>query len=301
MHQKYMTKWALFVVVVFSLISCEEENHGIIFDEPAPVLKDTTYITSNVPAQPNKKVLLEDLTGVRCVNCPQAAAKAHELSLKYKDELVVMGVYLTAQPQFTAPWQGFERLSTAVAQEIANAIGNPQGLPSGYVDRYKFGGSTAAFGVNLWDGYIQQRLGTSPVKIELDYANGTDNKRVFKTKLTYVAPVAQQHKLALYIIENDIISKQSTIPGDSIWNGVDYQKVTSGYIDDYSHQHVLRTAVTQPLGELLTAPLERGRVFEKDLEFEWPAAWKQNKSYLIAVVINAQDESVVQVEKIKLY
>lgn len=300
MRLSNLTRSIFWSALFLGLVSCEEENHGIIFDEPAPVLKDTNYITTSVPASPFKKVLLEDLTGVRCVNCPQAAEKAHELSLKYKDTLVVMGVYLTAQPQFTAPWQGFERLSTAVAQEIANAVGNPQGLPSGYIDRYKFGGSVAAFNTNLWEGYIKQRMGVSPVKIDLDFANAADNKRIIKTKITYTQDVSQQHKLALYIIENDIISKQSTIPGDSIWNGVGYQKVTSGYIEDYSHQHVLRTAVTLPLGELLTAPLVAGRVFEKEREFEWPAAWKQNKCYLIAVIINAQDESVVQVEKIKL-
>jgi len=293
-------------IITFFFVSCEEENPGIIFTNPPKLLKDTSYVTTDYGPSVYKKILLEDLTGVRCVNCPDAAARAKELKDKYGDTLVVVGLYLKSSnlQQFTAPWSGFLDLRTNEAEAVANAVGVPSALPNGYVDRYKFGGTQAAFVINQWDNYIKQRRGESPVKIWLDYEMGANNNIILKTRVTYTKTTTdKQHKIALYITENDIISKQSTMSdtvSKTIWNGKEY--VTSkGYLDDYSHQHVLRTSVTFPLGQLLNQPLELGRVFEKDFPFEWPAAWNRNKSYLVAVVLDASDESVVQVEEIKLY
>ena len=40
-----------------------------------------------------RKVLLEDYTGFKCVNCPAAAHEAHLLQEFYGDQMVVMGVH----------------------------------------------------------------------------------------------------------------------------------------------------------------------------------------------------------------
>lgn len=290
----------------FILVSCEEENPGIIFTNPPTLLKDTSYVTTDYGPSVYKKILLEDLTGVRCVNCPDAAAKAKELKGVYGDTLVVVGLYLRSPNlnQFTAPWSGFPDLRSNEAEVIANAVGVPSSLPNGYIDRYKFGGTQAAFVINQWDNYVKQRRGESPVKVWLNFEIGANNNMILKTRLTYTKDISgKQHKLALYITENDIFSKQSTMSdtvSNTIWNGKEFTK-SKGYLDDYSHQHVLRTAVTLPLGQLLNQPLELGRVFEKDFPFEWPSVWNRNKAYLVAVVIDSYDESVVQVEEIKLY
>jgi hypothetical protein len=280
---KFRLLYLLFGVLLW--VGCKEENPGILFTDPIQPLKDTTYVISPAPSSVYKKVLLEDLTGVRCVNCPQAAEKAAELKLKFKDSLVVIGLYLKAMPQFTFPWTDVD-LRTDDAEVIASAVGTPSSLPAGFVDRVKFG-NQASLLINQWEPYIQQRRGISPVTISLSYENVDLNELVFYTKLTYTQDRSNaQHKLALYITENNILGKQSSIGGS---------------IEDYLHQHVLRGSVTLPLGNILNAPLVAGRVFEQDIPFTWNTKWDQNNAYLVAVVINAQDESVVQVEEIKLY
>ena len=55
------------------LVSCEEEPPGINYT-PTKVAFEETYIdASNVPTPQLREVLVEDISGVRCVNCPDAA------------------------------------------------------------------------------------------------------------------------------------------------------------------------------------------------------------------------------------
>ena len=60
---------------MLGLISCSEELPPVIMTEEEKPLLDTFYIGS-VPAASVKKVLLFDVTGVRCNNCPKAAVLA---------------------------------------------------------------------------------------------------------------------------------------------------------------------------------------------------------------------------------
>jgi hypothetical protein len=280
-------------LLIFSLlfVACKEDNPGIILEEVVVPLLDTSYVVTDPGISSYKKILLEDLTGVRCVNCPRAAKKAAELSTKYNDTVVVMALYIKSfETQFTSPYEGFPDLRTDEAEIIMGAVGTPTGLPNGFVDRFKFG-SQAAMIDHEWENKINLRIGAvSPVRIELDFTKDNTNEVIFKTKLTYtIDQSSSQHKLALYITENDIISKQATNePG------------RGGYIDDYSHQHVLRKAITIPLGEILKENLVVGRVFEKEMKFEWPQSWNIEKSYLVAVIIDVKDESVIQVAEISL-
>ena len=272
-------------------VACKEDNPGVILEEVAVPLLDTSYVVADPGISSYKKILLEDLTGVRCVNCPRAAKKAAELSAKYNDTVVVMALYIKSfEAQFTSPYEGFPDLRTDEAEIIMGAVGTPTGLPNGFVDRFKFG-SQAAMIDHEWENKIKLRIGAvSPVRIELDFTKDNTNEVIFKTKLTYTSDQSSsQHKLALYITENDIISKQATNePG------------TGGYIENYSHQHVLRKAITIPLGEILKENLVVGRVFEKEMKFEWPQSWNIEKSHIVAVVIDVKDESVIQVAEISL-
>jgi hypothetical protein len=289
------------LAIALFLMGCREDNPGITFRDPVVALRDTTYITGNIPSASAKKILLEDITGVRCVNCPQAAEMAAKMKDKFGKQLVLMALYLRQLPQFTSAWAGHTDLRSDIASEIVNAVGVPTGLPNGYVDRHRFGNS-AALDFNEWESRIENRKGESPILLKLRYENGPGDSIIFKTSITYTQNLSdKQHKLALYITENDIPSKQSSINGSRIWNGKNYQEVTTGYIDDFRHQHVLRGAVTQSLGDLLEASLERGRVFEKDFIYPWPDKWVRSNAYLVAVVIDVSTESVVDVEEIPLY
>ena len=58
--------------------ACEEVPPAIDFSEPVVPSKDSTYTVSTEPPAQHKAVLIEDITGVRCINCPDAALKAKD-------------------------------------------------------------------------------------------------------------------------------------------------------------------------------------------------------------------------------
>ena len=86
------------------------------------------------PGENVKKVLLEDFTGQKCPNCPEAAALANNLKTIYGEQLVLLTVHAgfysvpDATGNFTADYR------TTVGNDL-NSYFPFLGYPSGMVDR----------------------------------------------------------------------------------------------------------------------------------------------------------------------
>ena len=65
--------------MALAFTACEEIPPYIDYSVPVVPKKDTTYIASVIPAAQHKAVIIEDITGVRCNNCPSAAQKAMDI------------------------------------------------------------------------------------------------------------------------------------------------------------------------------------------------------------------------------
>jgi hypothetical protein len=274
-----------FLALAFS--SCEEIPPYIDFTKPT-VSKDTTYVASIVPAAQHKAVLIEDVTGVRCNNCPSAAQKALDIvTQKSEDSVVVMALYSgDYNTFFTAPWPGFINVNSVYSSQVINQLGIPGSLPSGYVDRAIFGSQTIRFNpFSSWPNLVNQRLrSTTPVNISLEKTLSGRNLTV-KMKLEYNTAVSDNHKYSLFITESGIVSKQTTLT-----------KID----DNYVHNHVLRYAFGNAVGNALNSPLVAGRTFEKLLDFEVPADYNLAKCHIVCVVSNANTEEVINVREIDL-
>ncbi len=273
---------ALLSIVIFS--ACEEVPPAIDFKAPYKT-KDTTYVVSSAPAAQHKAVLIEDITGVRCINCPQAAAKASEIiAEKSEDSVVVVALYTNHLPQFTTPWDGFPLLNSTIANTVVDFYGVPSGLPNGYIDRHIFTPSTVRFNAyTTWKNLVNQRLKEStPVNISMTSIVSGRNATV-KLKLEYNSDAsASTHKYALYVTESGVVSKQT------------------GASDTYVHNHALRYSFGNPLGIALNAPLVAGRVFEKELDYAVPADYDIDNCHLVCVITDAVSGDVVNVRTIHL-
>ncbi len=272
---------ALSFVLLYS--ACEEIPPHIDFNEPYKT-KDTTYIVSNIPAAQHKAVLIEDITGVRCVNCPQAAAKAKEIvTEKTEDSVVVMALYINQLANFTTPWDGFPLLNTAIASTMVDFYGIPSGLPSGYVDRAVYAPQTVRFyAYTTWKNLVNQRLKMStPVNIDIQKSVNA-RKVTVNLKLQYTAAVTGDHKYALYLIEDGIVSKQTGATDP----------------ENYVHNHALRYAFGNPLGNALTASLVPGRTFDKELDYTIPSEYNIDNCRLVCVVTDVATGEVVNVREV---
>ncbi|MCC6817727.1 MAG: Omp28-related outer membrane protein [Bacteroidia bacterium] len=282
-----MKRFVLPLLSIVFITACEEVPPIIDFSLPYKT-KDTTYIASTVPSAQHKAVLIEDITGVRCTNCPQAAAKISEvINEKSEDSVVAIALYTNHLPSFTTPWDGFPLCNSAIATTIVDYYGVPNGLPNGYVDRNIFAPSTVRFNAyTTWKNLVNQRLklGT-PVNINLQ---STVNGRVATVKLNFqynTDASSTNHKYALYLTESKIVGMQTGAPAPS---------------DQYEHNHVLRYSFGNPLGIPFNAPLTAGRTFEKELDYTLPAEYVMENCHLVCVVTDVTTGEVVNVRSIHL-
>lgn len=259
------------VAVLFTLAACEEVPPAINY-EISKQLNDTTYITDTVLVAQPKNVLLEDVSGVQCVNCPDAAIISKEIMDAHPDRVysVVMHPRIDALKSFVNPVnkEGYKSkydFRTQDAADILNQCGVPGSLPRGLVDRTLFSGKTERLlGREEWaakcDVQLQQ---TTPVNIELENTfNEATRNGVIKIKLTYTKAVSNKHLMSIAIIEDSIIDVQEY---------QDPQTFEVKFDTKYPHMHVLRDMVTFATGDQLTnkeeVTLTAGRVFEKEYAY----------------------------------
>lgn len=253
-------------------------------------MRDTTYVTGSIPEKEYKNVLIEDISGVRCVNCPSASETAKQLLNKYENRVFLATLHPFSLRQYTAPHTGYDTLSTEAAENIMiNILGTPTGLPAGAVNRQKFESEERiTMAHTSWEKYCLDEMDDySPLVLKCNLIKGdTASKAILTTQTTAVDVINRPLSLTIMVLESDIKGKQST---------------PTGYDEEYKHSYVLRETVTPFNGIVLSQALERGRVYEKDFEVALKEKWvAQNCSLLVILHHNdALGKEVVQVTKLK--
>lgn len=281
-----MKNWILpILIVAFAAVfsSCEEEPPPGLRTGPGAFL-DTTFVTQTVPNAQAKNVLIEDLTGVNCVNCPKAADTGKALINALNGRVKLAGLYLTTPFTLTNPFPGEEDLRTQEAEDIANAIFVPSSLPSGYVDRAKSSG-IRNIDYSVWRTEVNKRLALStPVNISVNgsYSDADSNITV-NMAITYTEDMtSESHSYTIMILEDSIIVAQK-VP-------------LVGTVYDYVHYHVLRTTYTPSVGALITENKEVGRVIQKSFKGKIGNTWRPGKCSVIVFVQDANTKEVLHVE-----
>lgn len=283
------TRIAFACVALFALfVGCKEENPGIILTEPEKPLLDTTYTTLSIPAAQQHDVLLMDITGVRCVNCPQAAQIARRIADTLNPgRVVVMAVYPEQPTPLWWAWGGYDTMSNSYAEALVQNIGAISSLPTGCVDLVSNAG-TRFLDRNTWVSYVNNRLSISTplnITIKTSWDIATNRGRL-DAKVVYTSAVSNKHLIYIAVTESHIKGKQSDIK--------------LGEILDYEHNHALRKIYTSNSGDTLKAALTPGRVFEKQFYIAPRYNWKPKNMEAVVWVVDATTKEVVQVAHAKL-
>lgn len=218
-----------FVFPLLFLSSCDVVNEKDGYTEP--------YHSS--AGANGGKVLLEDYTGMRCVNCPAAAEEAHLLQQTFGESLVVVSVHAGGLAIPNGIFQ--PDLRTEAGNTYYKQFGFA-GTPVGMVNRKKYAGSVGLYTAN-WANAIQDALSSLPdtrIAVHAQYAE----ERAYECTLEVagLSPKAEAN-LMLWLVEDSIATPQ-VIPG-----GVDR---------NYVQRHVLRAALNGTGGETVT-PDENGK------------------------------------------
>jgi hypothetical protein len=257
--------FSLVSIVVIAASSCKEEAPAINF-RPDSKVEDTTYITTSIPVAQEKAILLEDISGVKCVNCPDAAVIAQSLITTYPHRVNVVTIQplITGLESLTKPidHSGVKTrndMRTEAAANICTMVGIPNSLPSGYVNRKKISGKLdPVLSRDEWTSVVQSELlDSTPVNIDLsaEYDQASTEMKV-TVVVTYTRAVTGANYLSLAIVEDSIVDAQERKEGIDII-----------YDQDYLHRHTMRDMLTNHTGDLLNTTSEitlvPGRVFRK--------------------------------------
>ncbi|MBI3142733.1 MAG: Omp28-related outer membrane protein [Bacteroidetes bacterium] len=223
---------------------------------------DTTYIdldTLGLASPQPKRVYIEDFTGVKCSNCPDAAKKIEAIKETHPGRVVAMAVHAGAET-FTNPKTGHSTYDfrTQDGNNIASMLHASGNLPEGAVDRKFFEGETGIITSRfVWAGNTEKRLLESiPICIDIQEERLDADTLVLLVRVLYKEAVAtgEQHFLAVYLSQDSL---------------VDYQyDIMLGDIEDYAFNHVFRASLTAYSGDSLGVAnagdvYVPGRVFQK--------------------------------------
>lgn len=289
MRLKFSNGWWVFTVAICltmgAMVSCDEELPPVIMTEQENPLLDTFYIGS-VPTAAIKKVLLFDVTGVRCNNCPKAAALAKNLSTNNGGRIEVVALYPKTPMSLTYPWAGFDTMSTVEADQIATALGGITSLPLGAVDQVAYNGSKL-LNTSDWGAAVTAQLAkTSPFNLDVKSIwQSAEGRARVQVKAVANTNIAGNYKWVMAITESKVKSKQSD------------QDAPGGVVEDYEHEHALRGVVGSTLGsDINTAAVSAGYVREKHFYLQPKSKWVAANCDVVVWIYDANTKEVVQVE-----
>lgn len=237
-------------------------------------------------------VLIEDFTGVKCPNCPNAARRISQLSELYPGKVVSIAYhtqFLGDPVTFPTEYMSKYDFRTPEGNQIEQTLGLYIGKPAVTLNRKKPSESDE-FLLGSVDGLsnIEQELAQNPVA-DLIITNKFDAASRQLKATVEVKPLVDysgQLKLTAVLLESHIFDTQ-------IDNTV--------YKIDYEHNHVFRSLLSDINGDLLSNQLRTGEVIKKEYQFTIPAEagwWKVENMEVVAFLSDYDLQPVVNNQKL---
>jgi hypothetical protein len=190
-----------------------------------------------------RRVLIEDLTGFRCNNCPEAAEVAHGLQNFYCKDVIVVGMHVTetfAAPLNPPPGQYSTDFRTPAGDEyVTTPQIQPPSLPRGLVSRRVYNNSRV-LQRDAWASATAAIIGQPAqfeVLIDTVIHNTVTNTYDFQVRVPVLQDVSGDHNLTVYLTEDHVADWQ-----------MDY-RMSPPDVFPYDHRHVLRDNVNGTWGQ----------------------------------------------------
>jgi hypothetical protein len=223
-----------------------------------------------------RRVLVEEITGVGCSNCPKGAKTLTNLQSTFKAdgrELIVVSIH--AAGDFSEPYTGnpanLYDFRSADAQALANFVGAVEGYPTAAINRLLLPNETSTFLTphTRWEGIVRAEFGK-------DYGLGLFVGNTYE-------PTTRRLDISVDILPDQTILGDHRltvlITQDSI---ADLQNDNNVYVTNYIHRHVLRDAVSKADGDAIGEPLTGGAVIRKTYSLNLPAEWDEKHCSVVA-------------------
>jgi len=270
-----MKEILFFLILSFTLFSCLDKDSVNI-----PVLGSGV--------ESDRKVLIEEFTGVKCVNCPDGSAEIQNLIALHGDNLIAISIH---SGFFSKPYdENLYDFRTDDGDALASLLGEPQAFPTAIINRKLFSGQNERhLSKQSWAGYIQSELAEAPkfnISMVSNFEEGSRNLNV-KVTVVPLENVNEDLNLSVFLTEDDI---------------EDYQITPAGKIPDYKHKHVFRRVLTNDAsGVGLGNSFTKGQSVTMDFTVTIPGEWQEDHCHVVSFVHKTgTDLDVLQAEQIKM-
>jgi hypothetical protein len=252
----------LFVFLAILTTGCEEIT--------PPINLDFTYT--------GRRVIVEEFTGVQCVNCPEGSKRLEELSNLHGEFVIPISIHAGS---FSAPYPSslYDFRTPEGTNLERNLLGPVQGFPAAVVNRRLFNNEDEKpITINKWAGYIAQELIQQP-KLEVTINNSfdtTSRNLAVDVQLNFIETVTKPVGISVMILEDGISDYQLT-PDKSVY--------PDGKDPYYKHKHVLRTMLTDYTGDAISfTQTKTGSSSTFSYNFTIPTEWKAEDCEVVAFV-----------------
>ena len=227
-----------------------------------------------------RNILIEEFTGVQCVNCPEGSDVIESLKETYGARLIPISIHAGF---FSNPYpESAHDFRTLAGDEIEQSLGPVTGWPAAIINRKVFDGASGlVVGKNTWAGYMAQEITTTtPVEVNISKSFDPVTRLLDVTvDLSFVETINDPILISVMITENNI---------------PDYQITPDGKLPDYIHKHVLRGMMTDSGGNSFSNSTNAGDSGSDAFTMTLPASWDESKCEIIAFVHSVTSKEVLQ-------
>lgn len=227
------------------------------------------------PCQTDRVALVEEFTGIDCVNCPIGAQKLKEISAQNPGKMITVAIHAG---YFAIDKDGFD-LNCADGESLESQyLGPVTGYPAATINRrLSAGESDIVTAQPKWAGLISAELCERAI-VSLDINSTFDavtNEASIAVNVSpsdfYLSTVEEDVALTIMITEDDIIG---------------YQKTPNGIDLNYTHKHVLRDVVSVNYsGDLLYSKGTAMEATQKVVSnYAIPSEWNPDNCHVVAFV-----------------
>ncbi|MEM7373290.1 MAG: Omp28-related outer membrane protein [Bacteroidota bacterium] len=252
---------------------------------------DAAKISPFPAGQPiTKKVLLEEMTGHKCGNCPVASETAYDLSHSaFADQVVLVVIHAGSLSDFSPSSSKFYTdFTTTAGTEIYTGL-NPSGVvPFGMIDR-----SVKNSNHGSWPTEVGKRLQESPTAgLRIFNCLDEDSLQLGTViDVKYLQPMNENQRLCVWLIETEVVDWQR-----------DY-RAPGGKVDlaEYTHHNVFRASLNGSWGEALSeSAIESNQRFTKSYSLKINPDFNLDNLKIVAFVYDFDTQEIGQVEQLSL-
>jgi len=245
--------------------------------------------TANVTV---KKMLIEEITGHTCGNCPAKTKLIIDwVDNEFKQEVFSVAYHATS---FANPVNGYPAdFRTAKGTEFNQILGN-SGAPVAMFNRTVLDGAGLLVGGSKFDPEFRKIVdngGLENPKIQLKVHNQYDE--VNKTSQIGVtgkalADLDGDYTVIIFVLEDKVISDQK-----------DYDLPSPSHITEYEHRHMFRDAIGPLDGNaFISGGLKTGESIEKCFPYKLNENWDSHKCVYLVAVKNLVTGEIIQADEV---